>query len=610
MLELKAINEILDKNFFIPHYQRGYRWTNTQVEQLLDDIDKFVPLPIHNNPGQNTFYCLQPVAVKKITEVERVKNQLDEGEWFEVIDGQQRLTTIFLIIRYFNEMWLGVDKLPIYNICYETRAVSHQFLNDLKINAANEVIINNDNIDFYYLSKAYQTIRNWQLNYNKNNNTILDKNNFQSKFLAYSKIIWYDTDDHTTDGRILFERLNLGKIPLTNAELIKAIFLSSESFKTLPTDERRIKKYEIARLWDEMEHKLNEEDLKFWSFITNKKRDEYETKIDLILDLISEKSENDTDEFYTFLKIIKEKDEENGLEKIWDKIELFYNTLLEWFNNNNYYHRIGYLISSKPFGKYKEVNLNILVHNAINTSKQEFSKQIDELIKLSVAVNLKDLRYDNHRAQLFNILLLFNVETFRKLQSTDEFYSFKQHKNELWSIEHIHARNSEIFDKTKREPWLEWLQIHKKQLELMPNTEQLLARIIIASSPALNWNTFLPLYTDINNFFIKEDDAEKLDQESEGLNNLALISMPDNSALNNSVFAVKQRKIIDLDKKGSFIPICTRRVFLRYYQDQNITTQNIYWSSADRKQYYDTIKETLQAYLPNEPIANETEEHE
>jgi uncharacterized protein with ParB-like and HNH nuclease domain len=69
MLVLKSINEILDKKFFIPHYQRGYRWTNIQVEQLLDDIDKFVPLPIANNPGQNTFYCLQPVVVKKLSEI-------------------------------------------------------------------------------------------------------------------------------------------------------------------------------------------------------------------------------------------------------------------------------------------------------------------------------------------------------------------------------------------------------------------------------------------------------------------------------------------------------------------------------------------------------------
>lgn len=609
MLVLKSINEILDKKFFIPHYQRGYRWTNIQVEQLLDDIDKFVPLPILNNPGQNTFYCLQPVVVKKISESERVNHQLEEGDWFEVIDGQQRLTTIFLIIRYFNEKWLGDDKNPLYNIRYETRIGSIEFLNNIRINNDNSVTIDKENIDFYYLSKAYQTIRTWQLNYFNKNSRQLDKNNFQSKFLANSKLIWYDTEDDNTDGRILFERLNLGKIPLTNAELIKAIFLSSDSFNTLPKDEQRIKKYEIARLWDEMEHKLNEQDLKFWSFITNNKRSAYGTKIDLILDLISGKTEKNTDEFFTFSKIIEIKDKENGLMKIWDSIEHFYNTLLEWYNDKKYYHRIGYLISSKPYSGYKGVDLNLLVHDSMIKSKEEFNLQIDEMIKNSVKVNPKDLRYDSHPAQLFNVLLLFNVETFRKLD-IDEYYPFKKHKEEQWSIEHIHARNSEGYDRTKKEAWILWLQIHKSQLEGMQNSGNLIIQIDSACNANLTWNNFLPLYTEINNFFVEEGDEEKLDQESEGLGNLALLSIPDNSALNNSVFAVKQRTIINLDMKGSFIPICTKNVFLRYYQDQEFATQNVYWSSADRKIYFETIVQTLKNYLPINLILPETEENE
>jgi hypothetical protein len=131
-----------------------------------------------------------------------------------------------------------------------------------------------------------------------------------------------------------------------------------------------------------------------------------------------------------------------------------------------------------------------------------------------------------------------------------------------------------------------------------------------ACNANLTWNNFLPLYTEINNFFVEEGDEEKLDQESEGLGNLALLRLPDNSALNNSVFAVKQRTIINLDMKGSFIPICTKNVFLRYYQDQEFATQNVYWSSADRKIYFDTIVQTLENYLPINLILPETEENE
>ncbi len=45
----KPIAELLGMNFLIPSYQRGYRWTKQQVEDLLDDINSFTPLPINNS---------------------------------------------------------------------------------------------------------------------------------------------------------------------------------------------------------------------------------------------------------------------------------------------------------------------------------------------------------------------------------------------------------------------------------------------------------------------------------------------------------------------------------------------------------------------------------
>mgnify|MGYP003556422918 CR=1 FL=1 len=60
VIELKSIGELLGKNFFIPSYQRGYRWTGQQVKDLLDDIDEF-----RANSKGNGFYCLQPLVVKK-----------------------------------------------------------------------------------------------------------------------------------------------------------------------------------------------------------------------------------------------------------------------------------------------------------------------------------------------------------------------------------------------------------------------------------------------------------------------------------------------------------------------------------------------------------------
>ena len=50
-IELKSINDLLGMKFFIPSYQRGYRWTKLQVEPLLNDINDFEPQPKNNGNG-------------------------------------------------------------------------------------------------------------------------------------------------------------------------------------------------------------------------------------------------------------------------------------------------------------------------------------------------------------------------------------------------------------------------------------------------------------------------------------------------------------------------------------------------------------------------------
>ena len=303
-LELLAISEILDKQFFIRDYQRGYRWTEQQVKQLLDDIDSFIPMQLSNDPSKKTFYCLQPIVLKNLTQDFKDKKGL-EGDWYEVIDGQQRLTTFYLILQYINEFWTGLQKKKIFKINYETREESVDFLKNVRISGDFITVdINKENIDFFHISTAYQVIRTWEIEYSRNHDKKdFDEAEFQSKFLRHSKIIWYEVEQEE-DSIELFERLNLGKIPLTNSELTKALFLSGDSFKELSKEEKRIKHFEIASLWDEIEHKLNEPNKIFWSFITNKERDSFDTKIDLILDFIAEKKESEPDPLYTFLTFL------------------------------------------------------------------------------------------------------------------------------------------------------------------------------------------------------------------------------------------------------------------------------------------------------------------
>ena len=87
ILEAKPIKDIRG-TFHIPAYQRGYRWERTQVKTLLNDLYQCMEAN-----GQEKDYCLQPVVVQKKGVQKKGKLQYD------LIDGQQRLTTIYILLR-------------------------------------------------------------------------------------------------------------------------------------------------------------------------------------------------------------------------------------------------------------------------------------------------------------------------------------------------------------------------------------------------------------------------------------------------------------------------------------------------------------------------------
>ena len=167
-ISIKAINELLEYEFNIPSYQRGYRWTKQQVEDLLNDINEFTPRNIPNS-SEKTWYCLQPIVVKKYTE-----------EKFDVIDGQQRLTTIYLILYYLNQEYKEV-RTKIFELEYETRKDSANYLK----NELGKKEKDDSNIDYFHISVAYQTIKDWFKN--------KDKKSFESKLSSSVKVIWYET---------------------------------------------------------------------------------------------------------------------------------------------------------------------------------------------------------------------------------------------------------------------------------------------------------------------------------------------------------------------------------------------------------------------------------
>ena len=594
-LELKTVNDLLGSKFIIPEYQRGYRWTEQQVENLLNDIWKFTNE--QKQDSENKFYCLQPVVVKRIDQDDH------NNDVFEVIDGQQRLTTIYLVIKYLAKEFLKIESLeeeynkPIFKLRYLTRPGSEKFLENIRED--------NSNIDYYYIYSAYKTIEEWFTDGTKTVDRT-DKNRFLDTLLGKDtdprsvQVIWYEAGDEV-DSEELFTRLNIGKIPLTNAELIKALFLCESSFAGFNEEDALRKKVQIAHIWDDIEHSMQDED--FWAFITNRRKEDYATAIEMLFDIIARKNLEKSDPLYTFIHFLNQANEStDALWELWLKIEHYYLTLRQWYKEKNLYHKIGYLIATGE-------DLHDLITLSYELKKTDFEKELNRRIGAKVNYELEGLSYENpgDYKKISNVLLLFNVESIRTSDNVTAFYPFKFHKGINWSIEHIHAQNSEGLDKNKKEQWTQWLSEHRKLIrELARNTsaedggekwQPVLKTLEEIDENKLTWEMFSAISSQVIDLFSEDTDQEKKDMHS--LANLALLSQPDNTALSNSVFEVKRREIIKMDKRGSYIPICTRRVFLKYYNDNPSTQQYYYWGREDRDNYLREIKKVI-GYYPSE----------
>ncbi|MNY51466.1 hypothetical protein D3C86_1870550 [compost metagenome] len=74
-----------------------------------------------------------------------------------------------------------------------------------------------------------------------------------------------------------------------------------------------------------------------------------------------------------------------------------------------------------------------------------------------------------------------------------------------------------------------------------------------------------------------------------------------NRGYGNALFSTKRREIIEKDKEGTFVPICTKNVFFKYF-DGNLRSN---WTVEDIDAYRKTIEETLKDLLPPKPTSNE-----
>lgn len=677
---LKSINEILEKNFYIPCYQRGYRWTRQQIEDLLNDIYAF---DLKNNKSSKEFYCLQPIVVRKCSEEyknkhklnDELKSEFDNNIWYEVIDGQQRLTSIRILLAYLVKTQYKGETLKErrgkseFKLEYETRTGTATFLQNIQPSK--------ENIDFYHIAKAYFYIEEWFKNTSEIEEIALDdiRDDFLKSLTLSMKsknkkdsdgvvqIIWYEIDDDVNPIDT-FTRINLGKIPLESGELIKGLFLKKPDISE-SASQRQI---EIANEWDNIENDLQDSNL--WSFITNGTK-KYSARIELLFDtfynLTRKKLEADIklsneekeillkhigDDKYATFRFIntffdetlktqkkqyllyftdeKENEKNDTVVFLWNKIKEIFLAIKEWYEDPLYYHYIGFIVN---FSKDKNI-IYSLYSEYVTCDEDKF---IEKLI-FKVRETLGEIKYNTTEKHINlvykersgsnnnirKLLVLFNLEYIIQ-QNTVAYKSedakwftrfpFDIFRREKWDIEHIDSYTTNKLNNYKDQ--IEWLKTAYGDLkEIISDNKQSEMETIENEIEQFITNPkdeeFERIKSTIQKLAGENEDDETPEEIKNGIGNLTLLNSSINREYKNALFTTKRRIIIEKDSKGFFIPLCTKNVFLKYFDVKGTSKTRWTYKNGDYQAYELKIIETLSKFLipVNTTAINEEEEND
>ena len=494
IIELRNIRSLSGLKFFIPDYQRGYRWTGTQSLAMLKDFTDFIEAGMDNKKPTDEYYCLQPVVVKPKSWIDGDGNKVDG---YEVIDGQQRLTTLYLLLSALFVKDKGnrdyVKKFQMFSISYQTRNDSQEFLDNISKDDSRRY----ECIDFYHIASVFESFKRQLADQEGADDRRLvelilgekisaredddvedneedEENDKDKKLIDIARnvrLIWYEIgSEEKASAEDIFTRLNIGKIPLTNAELIKASFLKESNFGRVTASKEKEKKAQqlgialqqnkIAEEWNEIEHKLQRDD--FWYFLgASDNGKEYETRIEFIFDLMANWSK-DAETYHTFNDFqnrISQAGDKKAAENVWKTVKDYFRELEYWYNDRILYHLIGFLIQCGDsirnimdlrFDTSLDENGEIFT---VKLKKDEFIGAVEKQVKERMA-DIKDIdsisfldKPTEKLHKVTKVLLLFNVLSAIESERADIKFPFDKYKKESWDKEHIASQT----DKYKQE---------------------------------------------------------------------------------------------------------------------------------------------------------------
>lgn len=582
------------KHYYIAPYQRGYKWAsnhpNDAVCLLMKDLFNAA-----ENPTSE--YYLQFITTKL--------SKVEDNNILEVIDGQQRLTTLTILLSVLankkgdNEQAISNDLLS-----YEVRPKVTDFFSNHIYKDIESILPktwtefitefpDNDEQDIYYLFNAAKKI-----------SELIDENfadaeiikEFEKYVLENVKII-LNNIERNVNCEEMFSNLNGNKVDLTSAELIKGLILTTTARERNDSD-RRISYKEIieiravmGRQWDELSHWANREDIKsFFFYNSYNVLDELLLLLALKDNFIPSADRSDKNEVFNHFQSQIKKGNKTTT-KYFDELKKLKLVLNEWFNDNEIYNALGYLFFTKK--KNERFTTRNFLPLLEQSKTQIRTKLKSETVKL-LSSEVDDLEYGETNNEIHNLLLALSVFADG---SRFDFTAFNGQEN--WSLEHIFPQNPDELPEELGVKDVEFIKsLGGDKLEKYEKVKDRLKEFEESMDTAAVYtelknklkNKTCKLTSDERRVLYRLIKTDKLNS----IGNMTLLTKSDNSSNKNGMFDKKRFNIAKRVSNGSFVPKHTYDVFSKLISEKMTPELNV-WNETDIQKHEEWIKTRVSA---------------
>ncbi|MBQ7252114.1 MAG: DUF262 domain-containing protein [Kiritimatiellae bacterium] len=539
------IHDIPEVVFSIPWYQRGYRWTRDEVWALMDDLLAFCS-------EADEVYCLQPLVLER----------RNDGKTF-VVDGQQRLTTIAIILH-------ALKSNPDWDIEYTTEG--NRKLSDLLSTPGHSI---ND----YFRKRAQKAVEEW-LEIDSSRCASL-KYLLTGKQKAKNVVFLRHEIAKDEDGRVVFQRLNAGKTPLTSSELIRALFM--EAGNGLADGE----KADIAKEWDLIESAMTDE--QFWAIWDNSDFRDVPTRMDFLFSIVAainpQKARQDGLFIYREMeKVVQsetlaQKDKRKALKKMWETTLRCWWWMQSCYADEEAYHLLGWLAQFTGRGTRRLWEDWQKAGNRMDAFKVALRRLVIDRLGDR---DLDSFRYgEDNSNELQSLFVLLNSLEAQRRHIRFRFDLYRKGK---WDIEHIASQT----DKPLKDPadQKEWLELAINEM-----SEDERRKLDGCTTFEERWNKVWGMFSN----------EETAGIDKHGIGNLALLDSGTNRAYKNAIFPAKRRTILGKSQKEEekgknvYIPPATEAAFAKSYS--TAAAQMRYWSQKDAEAYLKGRKELFDGFM-------------